>query len=245
MALSTRIRRELERLAADFPGEGEALLRRGFWRLAARYTPVLAVEREGMRLFVATDDDVLGRRLFVYNRTPEQDIRDAVATLAHVPSLASGLAGCSIVEIGANIGSHTVGLIKHYGAREIVAIEPSPANCALVRQNIAANGVADRVTLLELALSDQDGSVSLEISSDNSGDHRVRVGSGATDGVEARRDTIEVRAARFDSLVETGEIALDQLGLVWLDAQGHEGQILAGARSLLASGVPVMMEYWP
>ena len=49
----------------------------------------------------------------------------------------------------------------------------------------------------------------------------------------------------FDSQVEAGLIALDGLGLVWIDAQGHEGHILTGARSLHGADVPVLIEFWP
>jgi FkbM family methyltransferase len=242
---NARVRRQLGRLRADFPGEVEALARRGVWRVAARFTPVLAVDREGLRLYVSTDDQVLGRRLFVYNRAPETDIQLTFNALRQIPGIAGRLNDFKVLEIGANIGSHTVALLKHYGASEVIAIEPSPANCDLVRQNALSNSVSERVQLLELALSDQDGSVSLEISPSNSGDHRVRVSGGATNGAEASRDTIDVRAARLDSLVETGEVDLDSVGLVWLDAQGHEGHIFSGARRLLGSEIPIAMEYWP
>ncbi len=269
---TARLRRQLSRLRDDFPTEAEALRRRAFWRLATRFTPTVAVERQGMRLFVSTQDQILGRRLFVYHRTPELDIVAAFDALRLIPGGAAGLAGRSVLEIGANIGSHTVELIKHYEVASVVAIEPHPGNCGLLRQNVMVNGVADRVHLLELALSDRDGSVSLEVSPENSGDHRVRVDGTGQDGArrsgagrngagrngagrngsarngaarEAGRATISVRAARFDTLVETGEIDLAGLGLTWMDAQGHEAHILLGARSLLDSGVPIMMEYWP
>ncbi len=239
------IRRQLGRLAADFPTEADALRRRAFWRLATRFTPYLAVDREGMRLLVSTSDETIGRRLFVYHRTPELDIVRAFEALRGIPGLAARLRGTTIVEVGANIGSHTVELVRHYDAASVVAIEPNPENCELLTQNVLANGVADRVRLLPIALSDRDGAVELELSSDNSGDHRVRVAGAEQRGAEARRTTIEVRAARFDSIVDRGELDLGQVGLIWMDAQGHEAHILAGATRLLGSPIPIMMEYWP
>ncbi len=238
---SARMRRLLGRFAADFPTEADALKRRVFWRVASRFTPYLAVDREGMRLLVSTTDRTIGRRLFVYHRTPELDIVDAFGALRSIPGLDERLRSVGVLEIGANIGSHTVDLVRHYGASSVLAIEPHPENCELLRQNMLANGVADRVKLLEIALSDQDGVVQLEVSGDNSGDHRVRVNGNRSAG----GNTIEVRAARLDSLVEAGEISLNDIGLVWMDAQGHEAHILRGASRLLKSDVPIMMEYWP
>ncbi|MHB8694279.1 MAG: FkbM family methyltransferase [Solirubrobacteraceae bacterium] len=250
-ATSDRIRRQLARIADDLPGETEALWRRAFWRIAGRYTPYLAVDRDGLRVLVSTSDQVLGRRLFVYHRAPELDIQIAFDALRAIPTVAERLAGRGIVEIGANIGSHTVEMLTRFGAERVVAIEPSPENCMLLRHNVVGNGLADRVTVLPIALSDQIGSVSLELSATNPGDHRVRVKDGPDragdrlSGSDDGRLTIEVRAATFDSLVETGEVDLAGTGAIWMDAQGHEGHILAGARRLLESEIPIVTEYWP
>ena len=40
---------------------------------------------------------------------------------------------------------------------------------------------------------------------------------------------MKVPARKFDDEVAAGRIPLDDLGLVWLDVQGHEGEVLAGA----------------
>jgi FkbM family methyltransferase len=151
----------------------------------------------------------------------------------------------TIVEIGANIGSHTVEMLTRYGAGSVVAIEPHPENCELLRHNVLLNGVADRVTVLPLALSDHSGWVELELSRSNSGDHRVRVPGAPPAGAEAGRATIEVAAARFDSLVEDGRIDLGATDLIWMDAQGHEAHILRGANRVIGSSIPIIMEYWP
>ncbi len=241
---AARLRRQFARLAADFPTESEALGRRAFWRLASRYTPFLAVERDGMRLFVSTSDQTIGRRLFVYHRTPELDIDRAFRTLRAIPGVAARLERCSVLEVGANIGSHTVEWLRHYGADSVVAVEPNPDNCELLRQNVLANGLSDRVTVLPIALSDHEGMVSLELSATNSGDHRVRVEGTTANGAESRRPTIEVRAATLDSLAGE-ELDLARIGLLWMDAQGHEAHILHGARQVLESDIPIMMEYWP
>ncbi len=234
--------RQLKRLTSDFPTEYDALKRRAFWRLAARFTPMLAVDREDGRFLVSTDDLHIGRRLFVYHTVAERDIKEAFAAL-HGAARMAALDGRTVVELGANIGSHTVAMLEDYGAGSVVAVEPDPSNCQLLRQNLVANGLADRAAVLPVAVSDREGVVELELSAVNSGDHRVRLsGGGDSPGT---RPTIEVRATTFDALVESGEVDLDAVGLVWVDTQGHEGHVLSGAGRLLASDIPVLMEYWP
>jgi hypothetical protein len=49
----------------------------------------------------------------------------------------------------------------------------------------------------------------------------------------------------LDSLADTGEIDLHDIDLVWMDAQGHEGHILDGAKRIVDLGIPIVTEYWP
>jgi FkbM family methyltransferase len=238
-------RRELRRLRADFPTESAALARRALWVLAGRLTPVLAVDHDGFRLFVSTADQQLGRRMFCYPTVAERDIKEAFDVLASIAGPDGPVAGRNVVEIGASVGNHTVALVKRYGARGVVAIEPDPANCTLLRQNVVANHVSDQVSLLQVALSDRDGAVELELSPTNSGGHQVLVADPAVDGPRNRPGTISVPAVRLDSLIARGQVDLSSTALIWMDAQGHEAHILRGAQALLGSDVPIVMEYWP
>jgi hypothetical protein len=80
--------------------------------------------------------------------------------------------------------------------------------------------------------------LTLSLGSGNAGDNRVVV-----DDWDSRRPTVRVAARTFDDEVRSGNIPLDELGLVWLDVQGHEGAVLDGASLLLDSRVPIVMEY--
>lgn len=157
------------------------------------------------------------------------------------------LAGRTFVDVGANIGTSSIPAIKRFGARAAVALEPEPETFRLLKCNIAANDVEANICSLQLALSDRTGRAQLELSTGNWGDHRVRLGSPPRDGAfgEGARRCVDVAVARFDDMAVQQEIDIDELGMVWLDTQGHEGHVLAGAPSLLASRVPLVSEYWP
>jgi hypothetical protein len=88
------------------------------------------------------------------------------------------------------------------------------------------------------ALSGAPGELTLSLGAGNAGDNRV-----VADDAQSRRATVRVAARTFDDEIRSGHIPLDELGLVWLDVQGHEAEVLAGAPSLLRSRVPVVMEY--
>lgn len=164
--------------------------------------------------------------------------------------MGAGIEGRGFLDIGGNIGSATCLALSRYGAAEAWIFEPSPANVVLLRQNMLVNGLENRVHVHPIALSDHDGTTTFELSDKNWGDNRVRVERANGDrslGVlgEAQRRTVEVPARRLDSLVDDGSIDLDSIGLAWIDVQGHEAHVFAGAVNLLDSDVPIICEYWP
>ena len=62
---------------------------------------------------------------------------------------------------------------------------------------------------------------------------------------EGWKATVTVPVRSVDSLVAEGLIEPARLGLVWIDVQGHEAHVLAGAQRLLEQGVPTVIEVWP
>jgi FkbM family methyltransferase len=124
-------------------------------------------------------------------------------------------------------------------------VEPAPDNVEMLRLNLALNELTERVRVFPVACSDHDGSLELELSAENFGDHRLRVPGSEPTAETASRPTVTVPVRRLDSLVEGGEIDASSLGLIWLDVQGHEGHVLTGARNLLEARIPVLTEFWP
>lgn len=217
------------------------------FRLARRVTPFVAVDAGDLRYVVSTDDTAgAGIAAFVHGDFEADTMRRTVAALAEHAGIDS-LRGRNVLEVGANIGTETVSLVVRHGAARVVAIEPDVSNVSLLRANVELNGLREFVEVHHLALSDTDGTLELELSDDNWGDHRIRVErpSGPSVVGEDRRATASVATRRLDTLVASGEIDLHAIDVVWMDVQGHEGHVLAGAERLLESDIPVMTEYWP
>jgi len=207
------------------------------------------VDTDGLRLYVSTSDQEVSRVTFAsgaYEREQFPPLMDALQRAG----MGATIQGRGFLDIGGNIGSATCLALSRYEAAEAWVFEPSPANVQLLRQNLLVNGFENRVRVHAVALSDHDGTVTFELSDENWGDNRVRVGSPNGQGSpgltgETQRRTVEVPARRLDSLVDDGSIELESIGLAWIDVQGHEAHVLAGAASLLASNVPIVCEYWP
>lgn len=68
--------------------------------------------------------------------------------------------GDGFADIGANIGSYTVLAAKLRGAN-VIAFEPAPETLPHLQANISANGIADKVSVRRVALSDRAGTALL------------------------------------------------------------------------------------
>ena len=229
--------------ATKTPQGRSVLLRSYLFDAIGSQSPAVAVQVGDLWYFVPTRD-VLGKLTFLEGGFEQQVMESAVALLeeqlGHPP-----LAGRTFVDVGANIGTSTIPALKMLGARHAIAIEPAEANCRLLRANVAANGLEGRVTVIQVALSEQAGERQLEIGPDNSGDCRIRLTSEPGSIGESDWTTETVSTATFDDICDKHNIGMNEIGIVWIDTQGHEAHVLGGAASLLDSSVPVLAEYWP
>lgn len=199
-----------------------------------------------MLFCVRTSDKLVGRYTFMNGDYELHLMRRAIEIISAERGVPSILQGKTFMDVGANIGTALVPALRLFGADSAVAFEPEPENYRLLHLNLIANGLDERVRRFPLALSDHTGTSDLELSATNSGDHRMRMpGAGDGDDGESNRATIGVPVTRLDDLVASGEVDLSSLGMVWMDVQGHEGHVLAGASTLLDSSIPVVAEFWP
>ena len=223
--------------------EGSAEERRtSFFAHAAEQSPFVAVDTRWGRFIVSTADVNVGRKLFLNRKRSEMRLlRHALRFLAGVDRKVA-TSRTTFLDIGANIGTTTVAALVGHGFRGAVAVEPEPENFRLLELNTILNGLGPRAVLLERAISDLSGTVQLDVMTGQSGKHRLSEG-----GSDARHSgtTASVTCSTVDQLVSEGLLEPSQLGLMWVDVQGHEAQVLRGARSILERGVPIVTEFHP
>jgi FkbM family methyltransferase len=150
--------------------------------------------------------------------------------------------GGTLVDVGANIGLTTVPIARKLGVR-CYAFEPDPDNFRYLVSNIAANGVTTAKPF-NLAVMPREGVLSLERSTNNMGDHRIRMGDGAPGEYdEQHRTIVEVRGARLDAVLENEPLASPVV--LKVDTQGAEVQVLRAAAGLLPRVDHAVLEFWP
>lgn len=134
--------------------------------------------------------------------------------------------GGRFLDIGTNIGNHTLYVAKFLRAQKIVCIEPNPAAIAVLQSNVALNGI-DRVvdlSRLGIGLSDHASAhASMKVPPKNLGGSRVIEGEG------------DIRLERADAL-----LAGERFDLVKIDVEGMELMVLSGMAGLLAQHRPKM-----
>jgi FkbM family methyltransferase len=134
------------------------------------------------------------------------------------------------IDIGANCGIYTIlGCVINPQVRA-VAVEPVPKVFAALANNVAQNNLNSRVTTLNIALGDANGTVSFHEAEDST------MGSLAVDGYRGQKGrVIQVDARTLDSIVEELNIEPDFLKI---DVEGFEHLVLGGASVVLSKFRP-------
>jgi FkbM family methyltransferase len=164
--------------------------------------------------------DFIQCRLVEHRRFFEQDILDDLSR--YIPDAAV------IVDVGANIGNHSIYWAKIHNAKRVHSFEPVPLTYGILCENIRINSLEQIVIAHHLGLGDRDGSA--EIGSfpvDNIGATRIRY-------AENGHTATGLKIARLDSL-DLGE---DRIDFVKIDVEGFESQTLAGMEKTLRKHRP-------
>ncbi len=177
-------------------------------------------------------NDAMGREIFVYG-TSEYYLGGVLEELI--------APGDTVVDVGANIGEHTLRAAWRTGsAGRVFAFEPQPTVFATLVANIAENSFDDRVTPLSVAVSDRagEGVLYLPVESGNSGlatleKLRPRISESATHAVETR-----VRLVRLDDVLTEHR---GPVSVVKVDVEGHERAALAGADRTISEFRPAVL----
>ena len=196
-------------------------------------------------LTVSSKDWLHGKYLYVKRGFEINSIHETIALLRKEGYLDETGKGV-ILDVGANLGMFCIPLVKQGYFQRAIAFEPAPETYRLLAHNISQNNLRERIDCFNYALSSVAGALELELSHDNSGDHRIRYNNNQGAFREHRRRTIHVTALTLDQFfAENPDLKKDDVTLIWLDIQGHEGHFFEGAKRSLHPGIVVISEFWP
>jgi FkbM family methyltransferase len=197
---------------------------RGRWRhqILAEYGVAVVADTKNGLLAVQPGDFNVSRAL----------LRHGEYDWAQIELLASLVGGSSrLIFAGSHIGALLVPIVRAAGTRTVLAYEPSPRNCRLLRMNLALNDI-DGVVVSNSALGERPGSIRFTENQINSGNSRVSVSGGE----------IEVPVDTLDRSVPADWNSID---LIVMDIEGSEVRAMQGGTAVLARTRRLYVEFAP
>jgi FkbM family methyltransferase len=194
-------------------------------------TPYLAVENRGDVYLAPT---WISDAFFVRNvrRAEFVCLERACAILRD----AERLAGSVFVDVGAHIGTSVIPALTQHGFASAVAIEPDPANVAVLRANLALNGLEAKVAVVPAAVSAAPGRLWFVPGRERGGWARGQLRTEPAPGA------VPIDVVTLDSLAEAGAVDPAAAGLLWL-GKGFDDAALLAASTFLARRVPIVLVF--
>jgi FkbM family methyltransferase len=143
--------------------------------------------------------------------------------------------GMTFVDIGANVGYFSVLASRLVGPEgAVIAVEPGPANVALLRSNLWRNGCAN-ATVLPIAAHVRRGHAQMVLSSGGGSGNWLQEG-------QVDDPAVLVPCAPLDDLL--GDMPVD---IVKCDAEGSDVFAIMGMRKAIAANpdIKIVAEFWP
>jgi FkbM family methyltransferase len=153
-------------------------------------------------------------------------------------SYAQHLASLTVFDVGANTGSFALLSAFHPGMT-VYAFEPSPLARAILKKNVALNGLENRVHIMDVALSDSPGQGAISVPA-----RKELSGLTMLDGQpvqECHVLTVEV------STVDCVQIdyGLQRVDMLKVDVEGKELSVLRGGAKTIERDRPYIMAEYP
>ena len=166
-------------------------------------------------MFWPKQDQVIGRALMDYGEFAEGENIIMARYLR---------AGDVAVDVGANVGTTTLAMARQVGpAGQVIALEPQPAVAHCLAAALAVNGLA-QVRLLTVAAGQHSGMVKMDFSQP--------LRNHGTAKIASQGDAVP--------MIRLDDLDLPRCALIKIDVEGHEWQVIDGARATISRLRPTL-----
>ena len=146
--------------------------------------------------------------------------------------------GNIVVDIGANIGLHTLNMARIVGnTGQVFAFEPDPSNFEILKKNVKINNYKN-IILEQKAVGDKHGRATL-YQSDNPINHRI------FPQIERATNQVQVELTNLDNYFDSDMI--DKINFIKIDVEGMEFGVLKGMKNILKNNkkIKILFEFVP
>jgi FkbM family methyltransferase len=184
--------------------------------IPAHIRKVKQVALDDFQLLVFSNEEV-GRRIWLF-KTFEVEETKLFSNIVKPDDVC--------LDIGGNIGYFSMLLAARAKLGHVHVFEPIPINAALINASKELNGF-NNITINNLAVGDENGTVSFSVSNDSAYSSLMATGRAA----EARNITVPI--LRIDDYL--AEKKISHVDIIKVDVEGAENMVIDGAKGLLAS----------
>ena len=146
--------------------------------------------------------------------------------------------GNVVVDVGANIGLHTLNMARIVGnAGQVFAFEPDPSNFEILKKNAKINNYKN-IILEQKAVGDKHGRTTL-YQSDNPINHRI------FPQTKRANSQVQVELTNLDNYFDSDMI--DKINFIKIDVEGMEFGVLKGMKNILKNNknIKILFEFVP
>ena len=146
--------------------------------------------------------------------------------------------GNIVVDVGANIGLHTLNMARIVGnTGQVFAFEPDPSNFKILGKNVKVNNYKN-IILEQKAVGDKHGRATL-YQSDDPGRHRIFPQTKA-------KGQVQVELTSLDKYFIDSNL-VDKINFIKIDVEGLEFSVLKGMKNILKNNkkIKILFEFMP
>jgi FkbM family methyltransferase len=180
---------------------------------------LFSYEGEELTFFVSDREDLIQNHYLQGRLFEENDLR---IIARYFPP------GGVFVDIGANVGNHSIFVSRFLHARKVIAFEPHPTAAFILKANVTLNRLADRIDTshLGIGLCDRDTQADVVLFEGNLGATRLRAGV----------DKGAIELVPGDTL-----LANRSIDFIKIDVEGMEIEVLRGLSETVSQQRPTML----
>ncbi|GAA0579122.1 FkbM family methyltransferase [Halomonas salifodinae] len=145
--------------------------------------------------------------------------------LEDIRSRVSG--GGVILDVGANIGNHSVYFGMFCETSKVFSFEPHPSIYKVLERNVSENGLSDKVVCCNFGVGEKDGKATVSFYDENNvGMSRLEISGGG-----------DIKVVSLDGFCEELGVGVD---LIKIDVEGMEPDVIKGASRVIDRFSPIL-----
>jgi len=198
--------------------------------LSARYPPLEVLDCRYGKMLTFRNDEVIGRSLRLYGEWAQHE-------LSYLRRFV--IAGRDVVDVGANIGTHTIAFSKWVGSGRVIALEPQSFVASVLEANCALNDLRN-VEIVRAACGSRASRATYFQDHKNVGATALKFRSAL------KKVVLELFSNKEDDAASVSVCTLDEVladrpvSLIKIDVEGMELEVVKGAMRVLRNWHPVV-----